>query len=83
MKHSLGITPDQLRELHMTLLKANLQAENLLKGLDQESLVYETLFRLSNNIESVIYNALYDANDLLFDESCPYEPIDVETEIKL
>jgi hypothetical protein len=83
MKHSSGITPDQLRELHLTLLKATLQSEKLLEGLDEDSLVYQTLFRLSDNIESVIYNALYDANDLLFDTSSPYEPIDVDTEIKL
>ena len=69
------IKPDQLREIHKLLLAAISKTEKLYKELPQESITHETLFRLSNNIESVIFNALYDANDLLFDESSPYPPI--------
>ena len=65
------IKPDQLREIHKLLLAAISKTEKLYKELPQESITHETLFRLSNNIESVIFNALYDANDLLFDESSP------------
>jgi hypothetical protein len=80
MKHSSGITPDQLRELHKTILKASLQTETLMKGLDQESEVYSKLLWLQSDIEAIIFNKLYP---LL--EYCQYnyEPIDVDTEINL
>jgi len=70
------ITPSQLREIHKLLLSAIHKTEALYKELPEDSLKHETLFRLSSNIESVIFNALYDANDLLFDETCPYPPIE-------
>ncbi len=69
------IKPSQLREIHKLLLAAISKTEALYKEFPQDSLKHETLFRLSNNIESVIFNALYDANDLLFDETSPYPPI--------
>jgi len=69
------ITPSQLREIHKLLLSAIHKTEALYKELPEDSLTHQTLFRLSNNIESVIFNALYDANDLLFDDFPSYPPI--------
>ena len=51
------ITPSQLREIHKLLLSAIHKTEALYKELPEDSLTHQTLFRLSNNIESVIFNA--------------------------
>ena len=83
MRHSSGITSDQIRDIHISLLKATLQAEALIKGLSPDSVLYETISRLIENTEAVIFNPLYDINDYLFDNVIPYEPIDEEYEIKL
>ena len=72
------IKVEQIRELHKTILNAYYQVEQLQKQVDQDSITFDTLVKLGSNIDNLIFNGIFDVNDLLFDETLPYEPIKEE-----
>jgi len=70
-------TAEQLRQLHITILKAIDQAEQLLDNpeFEQGSYQRDYAFKIVQDLESVIYNPLYDIKDYLDIE---YDPIEKE-----
>ena len=70
-------TAQQLRQLHITILKAIDQAEQLLENPEFEvgSFQRDYAFKIVMDLEKVIYSPLYDINDYM---EIHYPPIEKE-----
>lgn len=70
-------TSEQLRNLHITILKAIDQAELLQDNpeFEQGSFQRDYAFQIVSQLESVLYNPLYNINDYL---EINYPPIEKE-----
>jgi len=70
-------TADQLRQLHISILKAIDQAEQLVDNPEFEvgSFQRDYAYKIVMGLESVIYNPLYDINDYM---EINYAPIEKE-----
>jgi len=70
-------TAEQLRQLHITILKAIDQAEQLLDNPEFEtgSFQRDYAYKIIMSLEGVIYNPLYDINDYM---EIDYPPIEKE-----
>lgn len=70
-------TSEQLRQLHITILKAIDQAEQLLDNPEFEigSFQRDYAFKIVSELESAIYNPLYNIRDYM---DVHYPPIEKE-----
>lgn len=72
-------TTEQLREIHITILKAINQAEALQDNPDFEYGSYQRdyAFKMVHELECVIFNQLHDIKDYLDIEYAPIEKEEV------
>ncbi len=70
-------TAEQLRQLHITILKALDQTEQLLDNPEfpTDSIQRDYAFKIITDLEAVIYRPLFDINDYM---EINYPPIEKE-----